>query len=164
MAGYWYFKGTDGRRYCYAKDPTYVCPMSEPLIYTRREDSDSTELDPCLAIAEMTPAAQELGMNPIRLAELIASSHRQAGASRARVDGRLMDICATCGHRMIRKGYRHWIEETPRTADSQTRIAQRLGFSDYRQVEGSWYSKTKRDARSWAHSRANLASARSKKR
>ena len=159
MPGYWYIEGADGRRYCYAKDPTYLCPMGDPVVYERSEDSEDSEPVPRLTLDVMVPAAERLGMDQMLLAKVIGSAHLRAGAGRARIDGRLTDICATCGHKLIRKGFRYWIEAKPRTADSQTRIAQRLGFSDYRQVEGSWYANTKRDAQTWAQGRARHASA-----
>ena len=39
MPGYWYIEGADGRHYCYAKEPTFVCPMGEPVVFDRPEGS-----------------------------------------------------------------------------------------------------------------------------
>ena len=153
MVGYWYIEGADGRRYCYAKEPTFVCPMGEPVEYDRVEDSEDREPTARLTVPAITPAAERLAMDPLLLAKLIRSAHQRHGAGRARVDGRLTDTCAACGHKMVRHGFRYWIEAKPRTADPRTRIAQRLGFSEYQQVEGSWYARTKRDAQTWARGR-----------
>ena len=153
MPGYWYIEGADGRHYCYAKEPTFVCPMGEPVEYDRPEGSEDSEPTARLTVEAIVPAASQLGMDPLRLAKLIRSAHHRAGAGRARVDGRLTDMCAACGHKLQRQGFRYWIEAKPLTTDSRTRIAQRLGFSEYQQVEGSWYATTKRDAQTWARGR-----------
>jgi hypothetical protein len=157
MSGYWYIGGADGRRYCFAKEPTFVCPMSEPVVFDRPEDGADREPVPRLTVPAITPAAEQLAMSPLLLANLIRSAHNRPGAGRARVDGRLTETCAACGHKLIRKGFRYWIEAKPAAASSRTRIARRLGFSEYEQVEGSWYAKTKRDARTWARGRADAA-------
>lgn len=154
MAGYWYIEGADGRHYCYAKEPTYLCPMAEPVLFDRAEDCEGSEPVPRLTVPAITPAAQQLAIDPLLLAKLIRSAHHRIGAGRARVDGRLTDTCAACGHKLTRKGFRYWIEAKPPRSHPRAQIAQRLGFSEYEHVEGSWYAKTKRDARAWARGRA----------
>jgi hypothetical protein len=102
-------------------------------------------------------------MDPMRLAKLIRSAHHCSGAGRARIDGRLTDTCSACGHKLTRKGFRYWIEAKPHVPNARARIAQRLGYGEYEQVEGSWYAETKRDAQTWAQGRAKEASARKKR-
>ena len=88
MPGYWYIEGADGRHYCYAKEPTFVCPMGEPVEYDRVEDSEDREPTARLTVPAIMPAAEQLAMDALLLAKMIRSAHRRHGAGRARVDGR----------------------------------------------------------------------------
>jgi hypothetical protein len=55
MAGYWYIEGADGRHYCYAKDPTYVCPMGEPVVFERNEGAEDVGPTARLMVKEIVP-------------------------------------------------------------------------------------------------------------
>lgn len=135
MRGYWYIEGDDGRHYCYSKEPTYECPVGG-----MRSLGDILEL-----------AAGEVGIDPKFMLRRL-----QHSAGRARVEGRLTDVCLGCGHKLDRLGFRYWIEGEP-TEDEDTsssRIAARLGLGDgFVTVEGPWYAKTKKDAQAWARQR-----------
>jgi hypothetical protein len=143
-ANYFYFEGADGRRYCYAGEPSFRCPIG------------AIERDPIAEDAGfiLTPAienaAAELDLDPQFLAERLKHS-----AGRARVGGKLVEKCITCGTKLERLGYRYWImakvsDEGAREANA--RIADRLGFNadGFVTVEGSWYAETRKAAKAWA--------------
>jgi hypothetical protein len=135
LGGYWYRPGRDGRRYCYAKETSWRCPVG-----SAERLGDVLEL-----------AAQEVGIDPAYLLARLRHS-----ASRARVDGKLGDTCAACGHRLERLGFRYWIEA--KSDDGIAELERRFGGDGFRQVEGSWYAQTKRDAQAWAAQRARAES------
>lgn len=165
MHSYFYYEGTDGRHYCYAKTPTFTCPMAEPVevrptvIEPREGERDITHEHHLTAehAEAITAAAAALGMDALKLGMALRSHHQRRGAQRERVNGKLTDTCAACGHRMEREGFRVWVEELPLGEDAQSRIADRLGFSSWRTVPGSSrYLDTKKEAQGWARDESRL--------
>jgi hypothetical protein len=145
---YFYFRGADGRRYCWNKEPTYTCPIGAA---ERLGD-----------ILEM--AAEEVGVKADWLLARIRHS-----PWRARVDGRLTENCETCGHRMRREGFRYWIEAEPsKNATEDQRLAasihHRLTGDGFVQVSGPWYASTRKGARAWARTRSRELAPRAKDR
>lgn len=136
MTGYWYIEGPDGRRYCWRKEPSYRCPIASA---TRLDDALET-------------AALRVGIDSAWLLRKIAGH----APSRRRIEGKLTDICDVCGHRLVRLGFRYWIEAQGGES-TNARLAAILGGDGYSQVEGPWYAKTKRDAQAWAHGRVHEA-------
>lgn len=157
---YWYIDGKDGRHYCYAKEPTFLCPMGEPTEYVvpapEGSETEGAHVLKDATKAAVTAAAEQLGMDPVLLGMIVKRGHSHRHGRR-RVDGRLTDQCVACGARMERKGFRVWIEALPTEEDAQSRIADRLGFSGYRPVPGSsFYLDTKKEAAQWARDEAKL--------
>lgn len=134
---YRYWEAADGRRFCYARDATYRCPVSS-----------MTELDDGLRAA-----ADALGVHPGKLVRLLAAPHPH-GARRERVDGQLTETCAHCGHRLQRDGFRVWVER-PATEEEVREnaglaISSRLGYGARVTERVSWCD-TKKEARTWAY-------------
>jgi hypothetical protein len=145
MGGYWYVPGNDGRRYCYAKEPTFVCPVGN----VKLEGPDDPEPGHYVVTETVEQAAMLLGVEPRFLTGKLRHS-----AERSRVDGRLTDACASCGHKLERLGYRIWVEAKAPKDGAASRINRRLGGDGFVTVEGSWYRGTKKEAQEWAHMRA----------
>lgn len=158
---YFYVEGVDGRHYCYAKTPTFTCPMAEPVEYVPNANGEGGEHRLKSGLVEtFDEAASALSMGPVLLGKVLKTAHQRKGTERLRVDDRLTDLCAVCGHRMERLGFRVWIEHLPTEEDTQSRIANRLGFSGWRTVDGSHrYMDTKKEAQQWARDEAELVRA-----
>lgn len=152
---YYYQPGPDGRHYCYDSTPTFRCPMSNLLPADERV---------YVVPRAVNDAADALGVDGDKLTRLLVKAHRSISGGRERVDGKLTNYCAICGHKMERLGFRYWIEAKPgASASSEQRtsaaISQRLGGSGFVQVDGSWYQPTKRAAQDWAQARVAAVSA-----
>lgn len=130
----------DGRRYCYAVEPTYRCPLADAV---PEEVTDVPEA--------IVAAAAALGSDAYLLARALRKAHTGMLATdggRQREDGKLTDRCRCCGARMERLGFRVWIEEPLDPDSTKGRISSRLGFNGYQQVDGSSrYFPTKARAR-----------------
>jgi hypothetical protein len=150
---YYYVEGTDGRHYCYAKEPSYRCPVG----WTDRQGKDDPEPGAFVITETIADGALYLGVDPQFLARKITHS---ADRSRDEHD-KLTEFCV-CGRRLSKLGYRYWIEgPPPKDADDSQRataaMRRALQGSGFIQVEGSWYAKTKKDAQAWARMRAKAA-------
>jgi hypothetical protein len=145
MSGeYRYYEGANGERYCYAKHPTYTCPLAEP----GTQDAEPTR--------EVATAAGVLGADPDLLARVLETGHRRYAQGRRRVDGQLTEQCATCGHRMTRIGFAYWKDVPDPGEGSVARIANRLGFTAVRTVTRG-HMDTKREAIEWARQNAAIS-------
>lgn len=152
-AGYWAYPEVDGVRFCYAKAPTYRCPIAEAL--GRPVGAALAEgAAPRLPLAE---AADVLGIDPTRLGAMLRTAHSRSHEVRARVDGKPTDRCAVCGHRLDRLGFRVWREHLVPEGEltSEQRASARLGevFGGdglYWATTESLYLDTKREAATWA--------------
>ena len=154
-ARYWYFSAGD-QRFCFDKHPRFRCPLAAAV--THQSSAVSEDCTEPAIISTVAAAAAMLAADGLLLANLLVRAHISHNAGRLRVDGRLTDRCAICGSRMERLGFPCWIEEKPKRRDAQSRIASRLGHDDFRRVPGAlWYRSSKREAREWAHGRANAA-------
>lgn len=147
---YVYYEGADGRRYCWESEPTFRCPVGAIERDPIAEDFGYVLTAPIIA------AADKLAIDPQFLAGKLKHS-----PERTRVDGRLTDDCNSCGHRMERLGYRYWImakEAESAASEANRRVADRLGFNadGFVIVDGSWYAKTRKDAKAWAWNRVTL--------
>jgi hypothetical protein len=142
-----YFKGTDGRRYCYGLHPVFRCPNAT----TSNDDENQLE--------RVRVAAAALGAGAEWLAEVLRRAHTGASGERHRdPGGQIRSDCAICRRRLRRVGFACWIE-APIDPDSSTgRIAARLGTSGWQRADGPWYRDRKNEAREWARSRAEGAS------
>lgn len=145
LGGYWYIEGADGRHYCYAKEPSFVCPIGSA---DRLGDLFDT-------------ACEEAGISK----EWMLRRLRHNGY-RARVNDRLTDRCESCGHKLDRLGFRCWIEE-PYTRedlrDSSVRVTVQLnktlsGNTPFKTVK-SFHLDTKREAQRWAREEVALTKA-----
>lgn len=137
---YHYYRGADGQRFCYAAEPTYQCPLAEP--------------------GATGSAAEALGCDAAKLAQMIRRAHSRSGAGRDRdADGRLTERCQTCGAKLVRVGYAAWAEE-PDPEEYRERIAERLGFDrPMRQSKPRRYFDVKREAMAWAREEAAISKA-----
>lgn len=149
FGGYWYIDGADGRRYCYAKEPTYRCHVG------------AIERDPVAPDAGyvLTPAivaaADKLEID----AQFLARKLRHS-PERSRVNGKLTDDCNACGHRMERVGFRYWIEVVDTESRTpSTQLTQMMGGTPTKTVEGPWFAKTKQAAKQWAGMRVKQTKA-----
>ncbi len=144
MSGnYVYISDGDGRRYCWERHPTYVCPHA-----THNETHDQT------VPAGLAGAAEALACDVTLLSGILTRAHASLNAGRRRdSNDRLTEECAICGRRMQRPGFAYWVAAKAPKDSARFRIAQRLGGDPFERVEGPWYAKTKRDARAWAISR-----------
>lgn len=153
---HWYVPGSGGLHYNWAKHPTFECPNAEPVTYTAPEH-EGEEGTWKLERQEFTAAAAAIGADPILLAKLVRQRHHASGAGRARIDGVLTDRCALCGAKMIRKGFRGWID-APTEDPASKRVSHRLGFAPPRETRRVTWHPTRRAARGWAqHERARAA-------
>lgn len=146
MSGtYVFIPGADGRRYCWARHPTYVCAHAT---------LEQTEDQP--APAGVAEAARALSCDATLLARILTRAHASINAGRRREDsGTLSEDCAICGRRLQRPGFAYWIAAAAPKGSARARIAQRLGGDPFEGVEGPWYAKRKRDARAWAITRTD---------
>lgn len=136
-SGYWYVgPAPDGRRFCYAKAPSYICPVHEAAQEARRPEAE--------APPQLAAAAEALGVE----VRWLAASVGRYGHERARVDGKLTERCR-CGARMRRLGFACWEEAPPTEEGSLDRMAERLGFSHMERGQ-TRYQDTKREAEAWA--------------
>lgn len=147
MFSYFYYgPAPDGRHFCYAKAPTFQCPVAMDAAELRTPEPEPT------AGLQVRAAAELLGVDARWLAARVASSSYH---DRARVGGKLTDRC-TCGARMERLGFAVWTER-PRTkaelAEPGAQISSRLFGTDsatHVQDGPRAYQDTKRDAQEWA--------------
>lgn len=150
---YHYYEGAPGTRYCWALDPTFICPISQ-LKYDTADEQWSVP-------DEFTAAANLLGVEPSSLLRLMVRGHRNN--RRMRIDGKLTDRCETCGHKMERKGFRTWSERDrtePRegvggVSDDLTR---RFGGTPS-EILKTIYFDTKKEARAWALENSQVSQA-----
>jgi hypothetical protein len=143
-----YFKGEDGRRYCYGLQPAFRCPNA-----TTSSDDEEHQLE------RVSVAAGALGADAGWLAELLRRAHTGAGGARHRAPGgAITSDCAICRRRLRRLGFACWIEAPIGPGSSRGRIAARLGARGWQRVDGPWYRDRKTEAREWARSRAEGAS------
>jgi len=159
MPSHWYFAGAAGLHYNWAKHPTFECPNAEPVTYAppEREGEQGTWT---LEREEFTMAAAAIGADPILLATLVRQRHHTSGAGRLRVDGVLTDRCALCGTKMVRNGFRAWID-APADDAAAKRVSRRLGFAPPRTTQRVTWHPTRRAAREWArHEQARADAAR----
>lgn len=152
MGGYWYMgPAPDGRRFCYAKTPTFTCPIASAAQGFLRDATLGS--DP---LAERVfDAASALRVDPKWLAQRVSSGSHH----RERVDGKLTDRC-TCGARMDRLGFAIWVErEAPERTDTSARFTREVfGGQPVERVGRTRYADTKREAQTWA--RQELAAAK----
>jgi hypothetical protein len=143
---YRYYAGAVGARFCYAVQPTYLCPLGEP-------DLEAVE-------APWQAAARELGCSPVYLAREIRRAHRSHRIGRERdADGKLTDRCTVCGARMERHGFAAW-SEAPDPEEYRQRIADRLGFAmAVVQSTPRRYFERKREAMEWAREESKISRA-----
>lgn len=147
MGSYWCMEaGT--RRWNWNKSPTFRCPNAEtwgpPDDIVRRGD-------------QLAEAAAALGADPLRLAQLLTQRHRSGGGLREKKDDRYTGRCRICGARLIKVGYRAWIDDavpTSKMTDTERASAQvnrRLGFAPPRRPVGEdRHFDTKKAAEQWA--------------
>lgn len=158
---YRYYEGTDGRHYCYAPAPTFVCPMADLTEYVPNPDGEGGEHRIKLGDLEpLTSAAQKLGVDPLELGMMLKRTHHSGRSGRKRVDGKLTDICAGCGHKLDRLGFRAWVEREPTAEEADNasdRIGARLFGSGPRWItDESHYFATKKEAVEWAREESKL--------
>ena len=146
---YRYYNGAPGRRYCYAADPTFVCPYGQLKVST----DEQWEVPEAFA-----QAAALLDVFPDNLVRLVVRGHRNN--RRARIDGKLTDRCDNCGHRMDRLGFRCWIEQDrpPEHWGTSDQITRSLGGTPSEIVK-TVYLDTKKEARSWALEESRISKA-----
>jgi len=154
FGGYWYVgPAPDGHIYCWAKEPSFICPAQDLGAAARRPD---TQPGP-----ELTRAAELMGVDARWLAMRVAGgSHGRTRDDRER----LTDRC-TCGARMTRLGYAYWTER-PRTEEELeepgARISQRLlGGDAHTHIQDGErrYQDTKKEAEAWARRQLSHAKA-----
>lgn len=139
FGSYWYIEGADGRHYCYAKDASYECPVG------------AGEMDDILR-----DATNAIGFDEELFNYLVRRWHHSA--HRRRIDGKLTDLCESCGHKLTRRGVRYWIEgPPPKDGEGMARVSRQInlamGGSGFTTVEGPWYAKTRKAAQEWARMR-----------
>lgn len=171
---YRYYQAPDGRHFCYATHPTFSCPHSRSLWDYHDLETGETkvvEREPGERMGftftrhvsdRVVHGARQLGMDPERLATLIATAHRR-DSGRARIDGKLTNKCKVCGATMERIGFRCWTERPyteeeleDSTARTTVAINARLGTQALRTVR-SLYVDTKKEARRWAYDEFQIA-------
>ena len=140
MSGYWYIQGSDGKQFCWAREPTFRCRYSEQ------------------APSKLSDAAVALGLS--NLDELFKRAH-QRGSIRKRdpKTNRLTNRCQACGAKLVRRGFAYWVERPPTAKDSgeqqvSARISNRLGGTGLVREE-THYADTKREAETWARESAS---------
>jgi len=137
VIGDWYLRSKDGREhYCFSKQPSYECPIGSAQTL-----GDVLEL-----------ACEELEIKPEFLLRRIKHS-----ADRKRApDGKVTELCATCGHKLRRLGFRYWIEgKPPADASDGVKLNARLSGDGMTQLGPSYFAKSRADAQAWARMRAN---------
>jgi hypothetical protein len=160
MGGSWYMDAPGDRRFNWNKQPTYVCPLGDPLDFPERvegEEPGPPVLKPESA-TRFEEGAMYMACDPILLAKAVRKAHHSFTAGRRRDEsGALTDECAVCGARMNRLGFRAW-EDVPRHDDKMgQRVAARLGMDLPRKVLRSRYFRTKKQAEAWARAGAKKA-------
>lgn len=147
---YRYYQGAPGRRYCWAVDPTFICPNGALKYSSADEEWEVPE--PFMRAAEI------LDVFPSSLVKMVVRGHRNN--RRLRENGRLTDRCETCGTRMKREGFRAWIEQDKRPEDLGTsdQITLRLGGSPSHIVK-TIYFDTKKEAVAWALDESRISKA-----
>lgn len=155
-SNYRYWDGPEGTRYCFNIEPTFICPNAEPVKPHKIDWPEGDEHTWTSPPENVRQAAHLLGMQPVKLGNMIRKAHQSFTHTRERIDGKLTNRCACCGTKMDRLGFRVWIErpkaEEELTAGDRTSsgVAQRLGFSGERTVIiRSAYTDTKREAKQW---------------
>lgn len=164
MFTYRYYEGKDGRHYCYAKEPTFRCPMGEPTEYVvPAPEGSETEGAHVLkdgTKAAVTAAAETLGIGALELGMMLKRAHQSGRGGRKRVGGKLTDTCDACGHKLDRLGYRGWVEREPTAEEadnSSDRINARLfGGGPRWRTDESHYFDTKKEVMEWAREEAKL--------
>lgn len=134
---YRYLEGADGRRYCFAAEPSFECPVGAA------ENIDGLD-----------EFAAAIGVAP----EWLLRRIRHNGGRHRDDGGKLADTCDACGHKLKRLGFACWVEALPATdaTDDQlstSRMRKRLGGEGFVRVEGQWYQRTRKDAADWARTR-----------
>lgn len=161
---YRYYEGKDGRHYCYAKDPTFVCPLAEPTEYVvPAGEASETEGEHRIKLGHLgllTAAAGVLGVGALELGMMLKRTHNSGRAGRKRVDGKLTDTCGACGHKLDRLGFRGWVEREPTAEEADNasdRIGSRLfGAGPRWRNDETHYFDTKKEVMEWAREEAKL--------
>ena len=156
MSGSWYMEA-GARQWHWNKEPTFVCPnaevasMGEGRAIVRRE-------------TQVTQAATALAADPLKLAVLLSERHRSGGVVREKTNGRYTGRCRICGAKLIRRGFRGWVDdEIPKskmTAEElrSARFAAQFGTAPPRRSVGEGrYFDTKQQAEQWARDGAKEA-------
>lgn len=156
---YWYVDGKDGRHYCWSKQPTFVCPLADPVVYVKHEDGESGHHELRDDAIEIQAGAALLKIDPVKFGRIMRSAHQRVSSVRERDDaGKLTDRCAACGHQLDRLGFRAWIEREPTAEEADTasnRINSRLFGAGPRWLTvESFYCETKKEAQAWARDEA----------
>lgn len=109
--------------------------------------------------ARVAVAARVLGCSADGLGRLLASAHdRREPGPRRDAAGRILHVCCICGARVLRRGYRAWVD-TPvdvETLTARERVVVELtrSLAIDGSVRGTLYSHyfdRRADARAWAH-------------
>lgn len=144
MGGYWYLgPAPDGRRFCYAKHATFLCPVSDMAGDARVPDAEPANA--------LVVAAEALGVSVRYLSGRLHSGHR-----RARVDGKLTDRCE-CGAKMNRLGFAYWTERPSTSDDAGAQISRAMFGEATERVGATHYADTKREAQTWAREELKIA-------
>lgn len=173
---YRYYEAPDRRQFCYATHPTFTCPQSRSLWdYHDLETGDTkvVEREPGERMGvtftrhvndRVKHGARQLGMDPDRLAGMIAVAHRR-DSGRARIDGKLTDKCKVCGAKMERVGFHCWVERPYTEEELESSSARAtvslnaaLGTQALKTIR-NLYVDTKKEAREWAYDEFKTAKA-----
>lgn len=127
MNRYYYLQGDDGRRHCRAVEPTFRCPVGAE------------------AIDGLDEFAAAIGVNP----EWLTRKLRHSGGRHRDAEGKLVDTCDSCGHKLTRLGFGCWTMAVPTEPTTNSRLNRAFGGDGYEQVGPMHYEKTKRDAINW---------------
>jgi hypothetical protein len=175
-ARYWEL---DGVRFCFTITPSFECPMTvtayevwDPVtdkttVTTRRPPKEDEALGITFkrhVTEAQIEAARLLGVDAKALVTLIENSHRGAWHSqdgiRRRVEGKLTDLCRTCGAKLINHGYSAFVErdfdpevdEDPEgTRKASRAISDRLGFQPPAVRLKGVNGLKRTEARKWAY-------------
>lgn len=148
-----YFAGAEGRCFLYAKEATFRCPYAEELSWGPDDAKPmplTLELEALIAQAEV----------PVYAERLMKKAHGRNTTLRHADEP---DTCNSCGARLVKVGYRTWIEATiddPIHEDSINDSTRRLNSAfgaTHLHVRGSTrYWPTKREAITWAREEAAI--------
>jgi hypothetical protein len=157
FGSHWYIDGAPGVRFCWLKEPTYVCRYAPGVADFRTVEDRLREAAP-----ELADVAGGLG---IEIGRVMNRAHSGGRGGRRRVNDKLTDRCDACGAKMRRLGFRAWREElkapdeTTEGERARAAIGEAFGGDGlaWRTTE-SHYMGTKREAEAWA--RENVAVSR----